>query len=140
MSKYSFNVIDTDTTELVYKDKQFDIKKDVELTKEVQSIYNKARTKMMLDLTKEGITKKDLVIERKENGKTYYDNTNVIDLEKQYIEMQSIDLFQALSKKYFNMSLEEIISDIGLTEKETEQFGTDFANALNGKAKTPSEE
>jgi hypothetical protein len=56
--KYKFEKIDNDTTRLSYKEKEFAIKRDVELTKKIQGIYMKARTKMMVDLAKEGITKK----------------------------------------------------------------------------------
>ena len=97
--KYKFEKVDNDTTKLSYKEKEFEIKRDVELTKKIQGIYMKARTKMMVDLAKEGITKKDLVIERKENGKTYYDNTNVTEIEQNYIQMASLELYNEICKK-----------------------------------------
>lgn len=136
--KYKFEKIDNDTTKLKYKDKEFEIKKDVDLTKKIQGLYMKARTKMMVDLAKEGITKKDLIIEKKENGKTYYDNSNITELEKSYTEMASLDLYNEISQKYTKMDLAELMEDIGLTEKEAEQFGLDFSNSLQGKTKTPS--
>ena len=136
--KYKFEKIDNDTTKLKYKDKEFDIKKDIDLNKKMQSLYVKARTKMMVDLSKEGITKKDLVIERKENGKTYYDNSNVAELEKSYTEMASLDLYNEICQKYTKMDLAELMEDIGLNDKEAEQFGSDLSEALQGKTKTPS--
>lgn len=136
--KYKFERIDSDTTKLSYKDKEFEIKRDVDLTKKLQSLYMKARTKMMIELSKEGISKKDLVIERKENGKTYYDNSNIIEIENSYIQMASLDLYNDISKKYTNMELQELMEDIGLTEEEAEQFGAGFSKALQGDVKTPS--
>lgn len=138
--KYKFEKVDNDTTKLSYKEKEFDIKRDVQLTKKMQSIYMKAKTKMMVDLAKEGITKKDLVIERKENGKTYYDNTNVTEIEQNYIQMASLDLYNEICKKATGMEIDEIMEDIGLNENEAEKFGNEFSLAIQGKTKTPSKE
>jgi hypothetical protein len=136
--KYEFIKQDDDTTILKYKDKEFTIKKDVELQKEFQSINKNARVKMMLDLTKQGITSNDLIIIKKNGSKTYEDKSNLIQLEQGYIQEASIDLFQTLSNKYFNMPLENLIADIGLTEEESTKFGNDFAYALAGKS-SPSQ-
>lgn len=138
MSKYSFNFIDNDTSELVYKDKHFEIKKDVELQKEIQGINNKAKILMRLELAKQGISGNDLIIIRKEGNKTYEDKTNLIELEKDFMNQASVELFQSLSKRYFDMSLEELIEDIGLNTEEADKFGTDFAHALAGQ-KSPSQ-
>lgn len=136
--KYEFIKQDDDTTILKYKDKEFTIKKDVELQKEFQSINKNARVKMMLDLTKQGITSNDLIIIKKNGSKTYEDKSNLIQIEQGYIQEASIDLFQTLSNKYFNMPLENLIADIGLTEEESTKFGNDFAYALAGKS-SPSQ-
>lgn len=138
MNKYEFIKQDEDTTLLKYKDKEFEIKKDVELQKEIESVNKNARVKMMLDLTKQGITSKDLIVVRKNGSKVYEDKSNLIQLEEQYMQEASVDLFQNLSKKYFNMSLENLISDIGLNDEEGAKFGNDFAYALAGK-KSPSQ-
>ena len=138
--KYKFEKIDDDTTKLSYKDKEFEIKRDVELTSKMQGVYMKARTKMMIDLSKQGITKKDLTIERKENGKTYYDNSNLTELEKYYTQMAFLEIYDDISKNVTGMIFQDLILDIGLKESETEQFGVDFSNALLGKVKTPSEQ
>ena len=137
--KYKFEKIDDDITKLSYKDKEFEIKRDVELTSKLQSVYMRARTKMMLELSKEGITKKDLVIERKANGKTYYDNSNINELEKYYTEMAFLEIYDNISKKATGMIFQELVLDIGLNENESEEFGLEFSNALLGNTKTPSE-
>ena len=137
--KYKFEKIDDDTTKLSYKDKEFEIKRDVELTSKLQSVYMRARTKMMLELSKEGITKKDLVIERKEKGKTYDDNSNINELEKYYTEMAFLEIYDEISKKATGMIFQELVLDIGLNENESEEFGLEFSNALLGNTKTPSE-
>ena len=136
--KYKFEKIDSDTTKLSYKDKEFEIKRDVDLTKKMQGLYMKARTKMMVDLAKEGITKKDLTIEKKENGKTYYDNSNVTEIENNYIQMASLDLYNEISEKYTGLDLQALMEDIGLNEDEAEEFGIEFTKALQGDVSTPS--
>lgn len=138
MSKYEFIKQDEDTTILKYKDKSFEIKKNVELQKEIESVNKNARVKMMVDLTKQGITSNDLVVIRKEGSKTYEDKSNLMQLEQSYMQEASIDLFQNLSNRYFGMNLEDLIKDIGLTDEEASKFGNDFAYALAGKS-SPSQ-
>ena len=60
---YEFIEVDKDTTKLKYKDKEFLIKRDVGLLKDLQSINVKAKRRMVMELAKEGLTTKDLVIE-----------------------------------------------------------------------------
>lgn len=138
--KYKFENIDADTTRLTYKDKQFDIRKDVDLMRRMQSLSVKARTNMMIDLSKQGISKKDLVLERKEGNKTIYDNSNLLELEQEYYNLASVDLIDELCQKYFSMGLIETIQDIGLTDIEVEEFGKNLMSAFSGleKDKFPS--
>jgi len=138
MSKYEFIKQDEDTTILKYKDKSFEIKKDVELQKEIESVNKNARVKMMVDLTKQGITSNDLIVVRKNGSKTYEDKSNLIQLEQSYMQEASVDLFQSLSERYFGMKLENLIKDIGLEDEEASKFGNDFAYALAGKS-SPSQ-
>lgn len=138
--KYKFENVDADTTRLTYKDKQFDIRKDVDLMRRMQSLSVKARTNMMIDLSKQGISKKDLVLERKEGNKTIYDNSNLLELEQEYYNLASVDLIDELCQKYFNMGLIETIQDIGLNDTEVEEFGKNLMSAFSGleKEKFPS--
>lgn len=138
--KYKFEIVDNDTTKLTYKDKEFKIKRNINLLKRTQEVYFKARTKMMVDLTKQGITKKDLIIEKKENGKTYYDDTNIREIENDYIEMENLEIYNSIAEDYTGMSWIELIEDIGLEESDVEEFAFNFAKSLQGKDKTPSEE
>lgn len=138
--KYKFEIVDNDTTKLTYKDKEFKIKRNINLLKRTQEVYFKARTKMMVDLTKQGITKKDLIIEKKENGKTYYDDTNIREIENNYIEMENLEIYNSIAEDYTGMSWIELIEDIGLEESDIEEFAFNFAKSLQGKDKTPSKE
>ncbi len=138
--KYEFIKIDDDTTKLRYKGKEYEIKKNVGLIRDMQSIPVRAKTMMMLDLSKQGITAKDLIIERKEGNKTYIDNSNIQELEKAYNDQASVSLLDELSKKYVGIGLIELIQDIELDEKEMEQFSKDFVVAFSGiSVDSPSE-
>lgn len=128
--KYTFTKIDEDTTELSYKDKKFNIVKDVDLMKRFQETNIKARTMMMVDLSKSGITKKELIIEKKVGSKTYYDNSNVLEIEKQYQELEANRLLDELCNKYFQTDLAGIITDIGIT---TEEDSKEFTATLIAK-------
>ena len=131
--KYSFNKIDQDTTELSYKDKTFSIKRDIDLQKRIQEAIPKARVLMNVELAKMGLTKKDLVIERHEGNKTYYDNSNIMDAEEQYQAIATMEVFDEILVKYTKMTLNDLIQDIGLEGDEVGVFGTDLTNAIMGK-------
>ena len=132
--KYEFIKVDSDTTTLKYKEKEFEFKKDVALMNEFQGLNAKARNKLIIDLAKEGLTTKDLTIKKEENGKTYYDNTNIKEMEKNYLNMESLNMFDRITNKYFKMSLLELIDDIGINdENEVEEFSTKLIKVLTGK-------
>lgn len=144
--KYEFIKIDNDTTELRYKDKVFSIKKDIDLEKRIQEAIPRARILMLAELKKMGMTKQDLVIERHEGNKTYYDNSNVVDAEEQFQAIATMQVFDEIVSKYTNMTLAELMADIGLdvneANKENEQFGLDLTNAFTGREvnRFPSQE
>lgn len=135
--KYEFIKKDEDTTVLKYKDKEFEFKTDVKIISEIQSLVAEARIKLIEDYASKGKSIKELVIEKKENGKTYYDNTNKAELEKIYQEKITLEFFDNKCRELFNMGLSNLIEDIGLTEeKETEMFSTQLVSYISGK--TPS--
>lgn len=143
--KYEFIRVDDDTTLLKYKDKEITIKRDIELQVKIQSSVKRARIMMNKDLSSMGMTKKDLVIERHEGNKTYYDNANIMDVEEQYQTLAIQEVFEEIVKKYSGMTLEQLMLDIGLNaqteNEENKKFGEDLAKATMGKTeKSPSEE
>lgn len=138
--KYKFTKIDQDTTELSYKDKTFSIKRDIDLQKRIQEAIPRARVLMSKDLAKMGLTKKDLVIEKKVGNKTYYDNSNILDAEEQYQAIATMEVFDEILVKYTKMTLNEIIQDMELNNEEVAVFGTDLTNAIMGREIIPKEE
>lgn len=142
--KYEFVKIDEDTTELRYKDKVFLIKRDLDLQVKIQGSIAKGRILMNKELTKMGITKKDLTIEKHEGNKTYYDNSNARDIEEQYQLLAVQEVFDDLVKKYTNMNLTELMQDIGLNimveSKENNIFIEKLTMTFMGNKSTPSQE
>lgn len=127
----------TDDYTLKYKDKELKFHSDLSIIKDMQSIAKRARLKMIKELSKEGISLKEFVIEKKENGKTYLDNSNKAELERTYINEETAIVFNEIIQKQFKMDLMELITDIGLeTEEDVERFSTELSSALVGK--TPS--
>jgi hypothetical protein len=131
--KYEFIKVDEDTTKLKYKEKEFEFKRNVKLISEMQGLVMKARIKMIQDFSQNGQSIKDLTIEKKINGKTYYDNSNKNELEKIYQEQATIDYFNEKCEELFGMDLANLMVDIGLeTEEEGNKFSNDLLTYLSG--------
>lgn len=132
--KYKFEQLSSDNYKLTYKDKSFEFKSDVNSTKELQGLVVKGRNKMIVALAKEGMSIKQLTIETKVNGKTYYDNSNVVEMEKSYQEEAMLEYFDKKCIEIFKTPLESLMIDIGLeTAEEGKKFGTEFIQCLTGK-------
>lgn len=131
--KYEFIKVDEDTTKLKYKDKEFDLRKDIDLLTRLGSINKKAKTMMYKDLAKEGMTVKDLEIERHEGDKTIIDKSNQIDLEKYYLDLAAAEVLNDIAIKYTSMSIDKLLTDIGLAEEEeNKDFAFNLIKALKG--------
>lgn len=119
---------------LKYKEKEIKFKSSVQLVNDMQEGNKRERIKMLMDLSKEGMSLKDFVKEEKKDGKTYYDNTNKAELEKIYIEEMNGQIFMESVEKMMNMTLEKIIEEIGLeTNEEIIEFSKDLGSAMIGK-------
>lgn len=139
--KYEFITKDSDTSILKYQNKEFEFKRDIDLQTRVQAVHSRARTKMFIELTKQGIKKDDLVITEIKNGKTYVDNSNLQEVENSYVQLETLALMDEICRKYTNMDFVELIIDIGLNQenlKEVEKFTTDLSLAIKGDKSTPS--
>ena len=133
MKKFEFIKNSADDYTLKYKDKEINFKSDVNVVNRLQNTTATARMKMIQDLSKQGISIKDLTIETKENGKTYYDNTNKIELENIYIQQEQAQVFMDIIEEKFGIGITELFIDIGLTdEKESEEFSKQFGEILVG--------
>lgn len=133
--KYKFEKLSEDNYKLTYKDKEFTFKSSVKIISELQSLIVSARKIMITELAKNGSSIKELTKEVKENGKTYYDNSNAKELEKVYQEEATMNYFNNKSVELFNMELQDLFNDIGLEEaNEIQQFTTELVQCLSGKS------
>lgn len=140
---YKFTKIDKDITKLeceINGEKhEFEIKKTVDLLKELTSATHRSRNRLIKDLAKEGITKNDLVREVKKDGKTYYDSSSWDELEQSYYEEENQNILSNVIEKITGFDLITLIMEMGLGEKEVEDFSTQLVLALTGaKTDTPS--
>ena len=117
---------------LKYKDKKIRFISTVNIVNRLQETTKKARMQMVMDLAKEGKTIKDLIIETEVNGKTIQDHSNKDFIEEGYIQQVQAEAFNNIIKEMLGMSLEELVMDIGLNEKEIEKFGEDIGKCIVG--------
>lgn len=142
---FEFVNVELDKWEFKYtnlKDEQVVIPftRTIEIAKTLEGIIPNARMKMFKDLTAQGLTKNDLIIEKVENGKKYFDETNYKMFEEKYIEEQSLISLNECFEKCFKKSLIEVVSDIkDLTEEKASKLSAEFTLIMVGK-KAPSEE
>ena len=133
--KYKFERLTEDNYKLTYNDKEFTFKSSVKIISELQGLIVSARKIMITDLAKNGSSIKELTKEIKENGKTYYDNSNAKELEKVYQEEATMNYFNNKSVELFGMELQDLFNDIGLEEaNEIQQFTTELVQCLSGKS------
>lgn len=140
---YNFTKIDKDTTKLeceINGEKhEFEIKRTVELLKELTSATHKSRNRLIKDLAKEGLSKSDLVKEVKKDGKTLYDSSSWDELEQNYYEEENQIILSNIVEKITGYDLITLVVEMGLNEVEIQDFSTDLVIALTGtKADTPS--
>ena len=136
--KYEIVKKGIDSYTLKYKDKSFDFKKDLLLIEKVQAIPKIAKSNLIKDLAKDGMSYNDLTIVTKKDGKTYEDKTNQIELEKAYEDEAWNKVFDDVCKEFFGLGLANLLIDIGIVEDDvqTKNFAEELGNILFGK--TPS--
>lgn len=134
MKKFEFIKNGVDDYTLKYKDKEIKFNSTVDLVNRLQDTMATARMKMIKDLSAQGMSLKDLIIETKKDGKTYYDNTNKTELENIYIQQEQTKIFMNIIEEKFGMSITDLFADIGITdEKDGEEFNKQFGEILVGQ-------
>lgn len=140
--KYEFIKVNEDTYKLKYKDKEFEIVRDVDIITKMQNVPNIARRRMLIDLAERQKGIGDLTIVRTtDDGKTIYDNRSAIEMEKTYINEIQVEMLDNASKKYFGNTLVGVGLDMGLEkEEEAIEFAKVFVSVLTGKYNNEVEE
>ena len=131
--KYEIIKEGLDNYVLKYNNEELKFKSTVKIVESMQSVNKTARMNMIIDLSKKGMTVKDLVIEEKKNGKTYYNNSNKEEIEKAYIQEEASNIFDKVVRETFGKSLWELSQEIGLNEEEeVKTFSEELFKAIVG--------
>lgn len=134
---YKIEYVDDDKRVLKYKDKELEFTKDVELASKFQELAKRTKTRMIVDLAKQGISVNDLVIKTQKDGKTIEDHSNEDAIYKMYQSEEMLKILDEICNKYFNMTLVKLLEDMELTKEQEFKFGEDLMEALIGKEKSP---
>lgn len=130
--KYEIIKDGLDNYVLKYKDKEIPFKSTVDIVSRLQDTTKKARMNLVMDLAKEGKTIKDLIVETEVNGKVIQDHSNKDFIEEGYLQQAQAEVFNEVVKDMLGMSLEELVIDMGLNEKEVEEFGVKLGECIVG--------
>lgn len=131
--------IDEDSYKIksLVNEKELNFKKNIELSRKIQSVNANARLNMIKWMKSEGLKKSDLIEVSTKNGKTVYDETVYRDLERGFIEDEAMKISMQIFNIIFNKSIEEVMLELEITdENEGYRFGTEIRSILSNK--TPS--
>ena len=117
---------------LKYKDQEIRFKSSVDIVSKLQETTKKARMNLVMDLAKEGKTIKDLIVETEKDGKIIQDHSNKDFIEEGYLQQAQTETFNEVIKEMLGVSLEELVMDMGLNEKEVEEFGIELGKCIVG--------
>lgn len=117
---------------LKYKDQEIRFKSSVDIVSKLQETTKKARMNLVMDLAKEGKTIKDLIVETEKDGKIIQDHSNKDFIEEGYLQQAQTETFNEVIKEMLGVSLEELVMDMGLNEKEVEEFGVELGKCIVG--------
>lgn len=134
---YKIEYVDEDKRVLKYKDKELEFTKDVELASKFQELAKRTKTRMIVDLAKQGISVNDLVIKTEKDGKTIEDHSNEDAIYNMYQGEEMLKILDEICIKYFNMTVVELVKDMELTKDQEFKFGGDLMEALIGKQESP---
>lgn len=130
---YQFQKITDDKYKLIGNEKEFTFTRTVDIAKDLQSIDLIATVKVAEILAERGETYENtkLRIERKEDGKTVIDESNLKMIEEKAKRQASVEVVSKLITKIFNKNVTDLIIELGLKdEKDGEKFITEIMNVL----------
>lgn len=140
VKQFKIEQVDEDSYKVksLVNDKELVFKKNVELSRKIQSVNANARLNMIKWMKSEGLKKTDLIETINKNGKVIYDETMYRDVERGFIEDEAKKLSSQIFNIIFNKTIEEAILELNITdENEGYRFGVEIRNVLSDK--TPSE-
>jgi len=138
--KYEFKKNGEDDYSLIYKGKEIKFNSNVNAITRLQECEAVAKIKMIDDLATKGKSLRDYTIEIKKDGKTYYDNTNKVELTKLYVQKEFVEVYSSLVKEILGKEIQELYNEMELTETELQKFSEEFGMIITGQYKFPSRE
>ena len=139
VKQFTIEQIDEDSykAKSLVNEKELNFKKNIELSRKIQSVNANARLNMIKWMKSEGLKKSDLIETTTKNGKVIYDETVYRDLERGFIEDEAIKIVGQIFNILFNKSIEEVMLELNITDKnEGNRFGVEIRSVLSNK--TPS--
>ena len=133
MKKYEIVKNGEDDYSLKYKDKEIKFHSTVGMVKRLQEATKKARINMLIELGKQGVSIKDLIVEEKRDGKTYYDDSNKLELEREFIETTTSEIFQQEIEKALGIDMVSLLVDMEITDEEASKFAEEIGGAILGQ-------
>lgn len=139
VKQFKIEQVDEDSYKVksLVNDNELVFKKNIELSRKIQSVNANARLNMIKWMKSEGLKKTDLIETINKNGKVIYDETVYRDIERGFIEDEAVKLSSQIFNIIFNKSIEEVMLELNITdENEGYRFGEEIRNILSNK--TPS--
>lgn len=132
--KFKIEQIDEDTYKVksLVNDNELTFKKNVELSRKIQSVNANARLSMIKWMKSEGLKKSDLIETTTKDGKVIYDEAVYRDLERGFIEDEAIKTANSLFNTLFNKTTEEVLLELGILDslKESNRLGAEINGIL----------
>ena len=118
-----FEKINEDTFKLIANDKEFVFTRTVDLAKELQSVdmYTTAYVAEFLAERGETLDNTKLRVERKVNGQTIVDESNIEALKKQAQNLAYYDVINKIFKKIFGKGYMDQLKEIGIKADNVEE-------------------
>lgn len=144
---YKIEQKEKDIFELTYEkldgeEQKIEFKRTFGLVKEMQSVKKRARFQLYSDLVKEGRKPSDFKIETKKDGKTYVDESMLVELEQDYINDEQMSVMMRLTNKILGISLEELITTMKFeNDEEMKKFTEELMLVIaTGSKEKPKEQ
>lgn len=134
--KFKIEQIDEDTYKVrsLVNNNELTFKKNIELSRKIQSVNANARLSMIKWMKSEGLKKSDLIETTTKNGKVIYDETVYRDLERGFIEDEAIKTASSIFNTLFNKTTEEVLLELGILDsEEANRLGKEINEILTKK-------
>lgn len=130
---YKFEKINNDTYKLIINNKEFTFTRTIDLVKELQSVDLYTTYYVAEFLADRGETLEDtkLRIERKLNGQTIVDESNLNAIKEQAKNIAYYEILNKIFKKTFGLDYLELLKETGINANDTKAVSEFVADITN---------